>query len=210
MSDTQLPPKSPQSQRARRHPQHVLCHLFALLPAPRKEVDVFLFSVGGARAVVAQDGFNDLFSKCHAPIVVILVEKSTCSVTSTSSSMRHFIYDVQSSAPAPAGGFDAGSWFRFYKWDVADEVFVPVAGSYRPDFFDCEKGDLLWFSVDGVVVGCAPIVRVMDEPAQMKTEVWYNAGERQVMPSEVLSDAVTGVVPQELGEEWAKKVKEVF
>jgi hypothetical protein len=122
--------------------------------------------------------------------------------------MSHYLFNVTSEAPAPAAGNDMGSWFRHYKWEVDDEAFVPIHEPARKHFLGAREGDLIWFSVDRVVIGCATITRLEDEIAQRKIEVWYDAQKRQLAPEGIRADLwTTGELPGEVGEEWAGRLK---
>jgi hypothetical protein len=117
--------------------------------------------------------------------------------------MKHYLFNVVSELPAPAAGNDMGSWFLFYKWDVDDEVFVPVHEPTRSRFLDAEPGDFLWFSLDSKVIGCVSILRLVDEQAQRKVEVWYDASAKVVVDAFCSDVHRTGKLPKEVGEQWA-------
>lgn len=89
---------------------------------------------------------------------------------------RHFLHQMKSSDPAPTG--DTESWFRFYKWDVEGEAFIPRrAGAYLP----VSPGDLLWFSMDDVLVGCAEVLRALIDPMGGNVqEVWFEPLRGQI------------------------------
>ena len=112
--------------------------------------------------------------------------------------MNHFVYSMNGKAEAPAAGGDMRSWFFFYKWDTGEDAFVPVPGevqSARPD-----TKDLLWFVLDGVPLGYAPVTSVLDVD-NGGYEVHYNTqqiiGRDQGIPSfdlaagTGLADAIT-------------------
>jgi hypothetical protein len=76
------------------------------------------------------------------------------------SSMRYFVYAMNGKDPAPAAGGDTESWFFFYKWDVGGDAFVPLASEPKGGL--PVAGDLLWFVLDEVPIGYAPVVSVME------------------------------------------------
>jgi hypothetical protein len=86
--------------------------------------------------------------------------------------MLHAIYFIDSTKPSPIGD-DWKSWFLFYKWDVKaseGEIFLPVAPTRYRNLW---PSDVLWFALDGVLLGYAKVLRVVDEGTQR--EVWYTA-----------------------------------
>lgn len=89
---------------------------------------------------------------------------------------RHFVYSMNGSVKPPAGDGDTASWFRFYKWDTEDEVYVP---RLRP-FYDASPGDYLWFVLDGKVLGSVQILRIELEESQGRQEIWYDASKKLV------------------------------
>lgn len=82
--------------------------------------------------------------------------------------MKHLIYNMRGSAPPPAGYGDTTGWFLRYKWDVDGQVYVPWTKETIP-----EVGDILWFALDGAVLGCAPVLRVTSDDLNGRLEVWY-------------------------------------
>lgn len=97
--------------------------------------------------------------------------------------MKHVIYRMKGSDPAPAGDGSTESWFRYYKWPAdreSFEAFVPR----RVPFLEAETGDLLWFVMDDHVLGCVPLLRVDTPslPSQVQ-ELWYQTGSvEQMLP----------------------------
>lgn len=86
--------------------------------------------------------------------------------------MRHFIYAMDGSKPALAGGGDTESWFLYYKWNVGGEAFVPVPAEVgeMP-----EAGDLLWFLLNMYVIGYVEVLCTREDSAVLGTfEVVYN------------------------------------
>lgn len=72
--------------------------------------------------------------------------------------MKHFVYAMKGSDPAPAAGGDTRSWFMHYKWSAEGEAFVPLTAAVIPP----SAGDLLWFVLDGQLLGCVMLIRVED------------------------------------------------
>ena len=85
--------------------------------------------------------------------------------------MKHFLYVMHGSDPAPAGDGDTASWFDYYKWNVDEETYVPKSAPYLA----IQDGDFLWFVLDAQVVGGAKVLRVETPslPTQ-KQEIWYD------------------------------------
>ena len=111
---------------------------------------------------------------------------------------RHFIYVMTSSDPAPASGGDTGSWFRYYKWDVEGEAFVPFPPETLENSPLPAEGDTLWFVLDGACLGCAPVVRADSANMQGVVEVYYNAQcRRELVGVSLAIPLVTGVTTPE-------------
>jgi hypothetical protein len=91
---------------------------------------------------------------------------------------RHFVYAMDSDAPAPASGGKTGPWFFHYKWDVDGEAFVPfpemcfVSEANDPSF--PVEGDVLWFVLDRRPIGYAPVLRSMADELNHFVEVYYD------------------------------------
>lgn len=116
--------------------------------------------------------------------------------------MCHFLYDFDSRKAAPAGDRDTGSWFYYYKWNVDDEVYIPVSSLYLSRFMEAKPGDFLWLAMDGWVLGGASIIRVEYELSQRRIELWYNAGAKRIMPERLIHYSAIGEVPPEVGARW--------
>lgn len=115
--------------------------------------------------------------------------------------MRHHLYLMSSIAPAPAGDGDTRSWFFFYKWNVEGDTYVPQK---RP-FLEAEQGDVLWFVLDGCVLGGAPITRVELEYSANREEIWYRGESLLALPVPVpVAGAYLSArsVPANLGADW--------
>lgn len=121
---------------------------------------------------------------------------------------RHFLYVMDPEAKAPAGDGDTESWFRFYKWNVEGEVFVPRAAPY---YYDAQPGDFVWFAFCGraqggglrpKVFGWAQIVRVEEE--NRRQEIWYRGDEVVELAKYVVYDGAQSDIelPQEVADEW--------
>lgn len=123
---------------------------------------------------------------------------------------KHFLYVMDPHANAPAGDGDMESWFRFYKWKVEGETFVPR----RKNFFkDIGPGDYVWFGFEGFaerdlrvcvkVLGGARVTRVEDE--NRTQEIWYQGDDVFELEPPVEYDDFVAEVPVEVGEAWLMK-----
>lgn len=112
--------------------------------------------------------------------------------------MDHFIYAMNSKDPAPAAGGDTKSWFLHYKWDVDDFTFVPVPEDKLIDFSTegLGKPTTLWFVLDEVILGCAPIHAFMPS-LNGSVELHYDTRLMQVKPEgvELTTPDKTGMAP---------------
>jgi hypothetical protein len=81
---------------------------------------------------------------------------------------------MQPDSKPPAGDGDTASWFRYYKWAVEGETFVPVHGR---DPLPVGAGDMVWFAMGSKILGGAPILRVEVEFSRQLQEIWYNADD---------------------------------
>lgn len=98
--------------------------------------------------------------------------------------MSHFIYAMRAEDPAPATGGDTKSWFYYYKWDVDDFAYVPVDEAAMLGFDPKLDGtDVLWFVMDGALLGCVTIHAVMPSLSG-KVELHYHTNLIQVAPAE--------------------------
>lgn len=96
--------------------------------------------------------------------------------------MSHFIYAMRADDPAPATGGDTKSWFYYYKWDVDDFAYVPVDEAAMLGFDPKLDGtDVLWFVLDGALLGCVPIHAVMPSLSG-KVELHYHTNLIQAVP----------------------------
>ena len=117
--------------------------------------------------------------------------------------MKHFIYYMTGTDPAPASGGDTKSWFMYYKWDVDGEAFVPFPESSLSKDVVVEPGDRLWFIMDGFPIGCVPILRTAPDPLNNAIEFHYDTRKMQ----EALHDrshvvrTTTGLAENELAEQ---------
>lgn len=85
--------------------------------------------------------------------------------------MRHFALSLHSDQPAPNGAGDAVSWFRFYKLDADDHVWVPRGFGLE----EASVGDKLWFYLDDILIGYAPILRVEPDALNGWDELWFDS-----------------------------------
>ena len=91
--------------------------------------------------------------------------------------MSHFVYAMKSTDKAPAGDGTTATWFKYYKWDVDDETYVP----YQPseDAVRPVANDVVWFVEDLHVLGCAKITKVVEGALHDRLEIWYDTRELQ-------------------------------
>lgn len=99
--------------------------------------------------------------------------------------MNHFIYAMTSTDRAPATGGDTKSWFEYYKWDVDDFAYVPVGEDVLPDY-ELNAVDLLWFVMDGDILGCVPVQNIIPS-LQGSVELHYHTQDIQVGPTGALA-----------------------
>ena len=73
--------------------------------------------------------------------------------------MRYFLYRMTSSDPIPGGG-TFRSWLHFYKWGRPETV---TFRKRTPHFEGAQKGDVMFFVLDGMLIGDAIISDVRDD-----------------------------------------------
>ncbi len=95
--------------------------------------------------------------------------------------MNHFIYAMKSSDPAPAAGGDTKSWFEYYKWDVDGHAFIPYPDAALG--FEHPNSIILWFVMDGVLLGCVPVDGFMPCLQDGIIEFHYDTRHMQVAPT---------------------------
>ena len=117
--------------------------------------------------------------------------------------MKHLIYNMRSSDPPPSGYGDTKGWFYYYKWKVDEEVYVPWSLELTP-----EAGDVLWFAMNGVVLGCTIVLRVLTDDLNGRLEVWY-LGSQIYEVNKYLDVAIgrDSLTPEE-GSEWLNNLLE--
>ena len=77
-------------------------------------------------------------------------------------------------ADAPVGTGDTRSWFYHYKVGIGGEVFVPV---FSGEADEMGETNLLWFVMDGVVIGYVPLRRQVMDNFNGRLELWFNSDE---------------------------------
>lgn len=70
--------------------------------------------------------------------------------------MRYFLYRMDSKHIPPGGG-DFRAWLHFYKWGRQETV------TFRTSSFRAEKGDILFFVLDGLLIGDALVEDVRND-----------------------------------------------
>jgi hypothetical protein len=104
--------------------------------------------------------------------------------------------------PAPVGDGDTRSWFRYYKWEVEGENFVPK----KYPFLEAEGGDFVWFVMDGKLWGGAPVLRATTPPLQVqRQEIWYNADA--IVEFDPPAICLISSVGPDLGAAWVNEAK---
>jgi len=73
----------------------------------------------------------------------------------------------------PINSGTTASWFFYYKWRPGedDEVFFPIPEDAVPAI---QANDVVWFVLDGKVVGNATLLRVELDEMNDRKELWYN------------------------------------
>lgn len=84
--------------------------------------------------------------------------------------MRHHLYRLTGSDPAPASGGDTRSWFYFYKWDVDGESFLLST----PETSSAEPGDWLWVVLDQQLVGVVQVTDVREDLQSGQQELYFS------------------------------------
>lgn len=73
--------------------------------------------------------------------------------------MRYFLYRMQSTDAVPGGG-DFRGWLHFYKWGRPETV---TFRKRAPHLEGLQKGDVLFFVLDGFLIGDALVDAVRDD-----------------------------------------------
>jgi len=113
--------------------------------------------------------------------------------------MRNYAIQMKGADLDPVSSGSMQSWFFYYKWrpDEEDEVFVPVG---KDDLEGVEPSDMLWFFMDGRLVGRAVVSRVEWDYVNARKEVWYHTTSCQEAKQYVESTAPTGELSQDMAE----------
>lgn len=73
--------------------------------------------------------------------------------------MRHYLYKLIGSDPAPAGG-DTKSWLYYYKWGRPELVSLPRR---EPDHIQgIQPGDGLFILLDGLIIGYVIVEEIQE------------------------------------------------
>jgi hypothetical protein len=116
--------------------------------------------------------------------------------------MRHFLYRMKAADPAPTGVGDTATWFKYYKLEDGGETYVPAA----EESYDALEGDLLWFVMDGTVIGYAPILRQVDDGMNGRLELWFDS-TKYVDALVRAGDSTWGtIVPEEQARLWLDRL----
>lgn len=73
--------------------------------------------------------------------------------------MKYFLHRMQSTDDAPGGG-DFRSWLHFYKWGRPETV---TFRKRAPRFAGIQKGDVIFFVLDGFLIGDALVEAVRED-----------------------------------------------
>ncbi len=87
--------------------------------------------------------------------------------------MKHYIYAMDANAPSLAGRGTVREWFELYKLDNGPDVFVPFPEESLPVL--PFVGDVVWFAMDGQLVGFATITDVRADQFNGKVEIVYDS-----------------------------------
>lgn len=85
--------------------------------------------------------------------------------------MKFALCIVLGDEPSGFGCGDTRGWFRHYKWETFEETWIPVA------LDSCENlmpEDWLFFLLDGELLGCVQVLRIVEDPAHQRKEIWYD------------------------------------
>lgn len=97
--------------------------------------------------------------------------------------MQHFDYWLRDDEVSPDGKTSMKDWFMAYKYRVEGEVWVPLPS--EPKTVEVGVGDTIWFILDthgaGVAFWKAKALRVMGDPMNDRTELWFD-GESPTLP----------------------------
>ena len=121
--------------------------------------------------------------------------------------MKHLIYLMDGQSKAPMGDGDFKSWFYYYKWEVAEETWVPWELPYA-----VEAGDVLWFCMDGVITGCVLVSKVQEDPLNKRWEIWYDAQKickvvSHVTIAEIMRPVESDMLlPAGVGDKWLNEI----
>src|ERR1700733_15090144 len=72
--------------------------------------------------------------------------------------MKYYLYRMSSNDRPPGGG-DFRGWLHFYKWGRPETV---VFYKRKPYYQDIKKGDVLFFVLDGFLIGDALVEGVQE------------------------------------------------
>jgi hypothetical protein len=112
--------------------------------------------------------------------------------------MKNYVINMDGAAPDPISSGDTKSWFFHYKWNGVgeedNEVFFPIEKGVLPDV---GEGDVLWFVLDGVMIGCALVIRVMQDYTNDREELWYNTKDCKASNQSMYTKIATGLVDEQ-------------
>lgn len=93
--------------------------------------------------------------------------------------MKFFLYQMQSTDKAPNGG-DFRSWLHFYKWGRPETVTFRKP---TPHFEGAHRGDVIFFVLDGFLIGDARIEKVHND-------VWIEGATGPIQEIDIAKDGI--------------------
>jgi len=116
---------------------------------------------------------------------------------------RHFIYQVSSSVPSPAGRGTTEEWLEFYKLHAEGETYIRMSYDGTP----AVPRDVLWFQVDRRILACVPIQNVQADCNNGGVEFWYQGMDVHRLHG-IQSPPQHGALPALLGDQWLRFLSE--
>jgi hypothetical protein len=112
--------------------------------------------------------------------------------------MRDIVYAMCGDSPSPQGGGDTRSWFFYYKMRLDEpELFMPLSGTETAKI---EEGARIWFVLDGRLVACAPVLRLVEDSFNNTYELWYRGSELTKLDHELSTELHARITTGELWE----------
>lgn len=96
--------------------------------------------------------------------------------------MKHFVYSMKGEDLPPAGDGTTSGWFYYYKWDVDGEAYMPFPENLATGEASPEPGDLLWFVMDGNLLGYVPLTEARHDQLNQRVEFCYDTNRIMALP----------------------------